>query len=61
MEHMETVKTTNRKLEAYLYAIGIKPISYEVLWDGMVQWTYEKTSALEEACNLFRLMKQRAR
>ena len=52
------ITTTNRKLEAYLYAIGIKPIAYEVLWDGMVQWTYQNTQKLREACDLYRKLKQ---
>lgn len=57
MEDMKT--TTNRKLEGYLYALGIKPVSYEVLWDGMVQWTYRNTKAFEEACEQYKQTKKR--
>lgn len=56
---METKKTTNRKLENYLYALGIKPESYEVLWDGMVQWTYKNTESFRNACELYRQTKVR--
>ena len=56
MENVMT--TTNRKLEGYLYAIGIKPIAHEVLWDGMVQWTYQNTQRFREACDLYRQLKQ---
>jgi hypothetical protein len=59
MSNMETRKTTNRKLEGYLYALGIKPIEYEVLWDGMVQWTYHDTQAFKDACELYRQTKVR--
>lgn len=51
---METKKTTNRKLEGYLYALGIKPIEHEVLWDGMVQWTYKDDESFRAACDLYR-------
>lgn len=54
-----TKKTTNRKLEGYLYALGIKPTSSEVLWDGMVQWTYANTKEFKDACELYRQTKVR--
>ena len=53
------VRTTNRKLEGYLYALGIKPIAYEVLWDGMVQWTYQNTQSFKEAFELYKQTKTR--
>jgi len=56
---METKVTTNRKLENFLYALGISPIAYEVLWDGMVQWTYHNTQDFKNACDLFKQTKQR--
>ncbi len=56
MENVMT--TTNRKLEGYLYALGIKPIAHEVLWDGMVQWTYQNTQRFKEACETYRRLKQ---
>lgn len=52
-------RTTNRKLETYLYALGIKPIASEVLWDGMVQWTYHADEAFLSACDLYRQTKIR--
>lgn len=55
---MEDIKmTTNRKLEGYLYALGIKPISYEVLWDGMVQWAYRNDESFRAACDLYKSTK----
>lgn len=56
---MEQKMTTNRKLEGYLYALGIKPIASEVLWDGMVQWTYHADEAFLSACDLYRQTKIR--
>jgi hypothetical protein len=56
---MDQMKTTNRKLEGYLYALGIKPVCYEVLWDGMVQWTYQNTPSFKEACEMYRQTKVR--
>lgn len=55
---MEDIKmTTNRKLEGYLYALGIKPISYEVLWDGMVQWSYRNDESFRAAFDLYKQTK----
>jgi hypothetical protein len=59
MMSMEKKQTTNRKLEGFLYALGIKPIAYEVLWDGMVQWTYENTDKFKEACAMYKNTKTR--
>ena len=57
---MEMMKhTTNRKLENYLYALGIKPACFKVLWDGMVQWSYYNTEAFQEACELYKQTKMR--
>lgn len=56
---MEMVRTTNRKLEGYLYALGIKPVAHEVLWDGMVQWTYRDTQSFKEAFELYKRTKTR--
>lgn len=54
---MDKVRTTNRKLEGYLYALGIKPIAHEVLWDGMVQWTYQNTQSFKDAFELYKSTK----
>lgn len=55
---MEDIKlTTNRKLEGYLYALGIKPVSQQVLWDGMVQWAYRNDAAFSEAFDLYKKTK----
>ena len=57
---METIKvTTNRKLENFLYSIGIKPLTYRVLWDGMVEWAYQDDEAFRSACDLYRQTKMR--
>lgn len=56
---MEMKTTTNRKLEGFLYALGIKPDSYRVLWDGMVEWSYQDTKPFQEACVLYRQQKAR--
>lgn len=56
---MDQMKTTNRKLEGYLYALGIKPIAHEVLWDGMVQWTYQNTQSFKDAFELYKNTKTR--
>jgi len=55
---MDTRTTTNRKLESFLYSLGIAPIAYEVLWDGMVQWTYMNTEDFRHACVVFKETKQ---
>lgn len=52
---MNTLQTTNRKLEVFLYSLGIKAASSKVLWDGMVEWTYENT---EEFANAFDIYKK---
>ncbi len=52
---MNTLCTTNRKLEVFLYSLGIKASSSRVLWDGMVEWTYENT---EEFSNAFEIYKR---
>lgn len=54
---VKTRKTTNRKLESFLYAVGIAPIKYEVLWDGMVQWTYRDTPEFRQHCEYFKELK----
>ena len=60
MENVKTRKTTNRKLESYLYAVGISPIEYKVLWDGMVQWTYLDTPLFRQHCETFKNLKIQA-
>lgn len=57
---IKTRKTTNRKLESYLYAMGIMPLEYKVLWDGMVQWTYKDTELFRMHCDAFRDLKVKA-
>lgn len=55
----EMKHTTNRKLENYLYALGIKPVCFKVLWDGMVQWSYYDTEPFRAACELYKQTKMR--
>lgn len=50
----KTVQTTNRKLETYLYSLGIKAVSSKILWDGMVEWTYEDTEEFRSAFQVYR-------
>ena len=49
-----TLKTTNRKLETYLYSLGIKACSSKMLWDGMVEWTYANTEEFRSAFQLYK-------
>lgn len=53
------LKTTNRNLEAYLYKIGFSPKQSCVLWDGMVQWSYEDSAELREAVLFYRRSRMR--
>lgn len=53
----KTVQTTNRKLETYLYSLGIKAVSSKILWDGMVEWTYEDTEEFRSAFQVYRSTK----
>jgi len=52
--HDLTLTTTNRKLEIYLYSLGIKAASSRLLWDGMVEWTYENTEEFRAAFQVYR-------
>ncbi|MGN0758549.1 MAG: hypothetical protein ACI4MU_05075 [Candidatus Ventricola sp.] len=45
----EIVFTSNRRLENYLYLLGIRNIGYKKNWDGYTYWRYEVTPGLKQA------------
>lgn len=45
-ENVKTVKTTYRKLENFLFLMGIAPIETGKDWDGSTYWMYEDTPQL---------------
>ena len=44
MNEQKTIKTTSRKLENYLYLMGVSPLRMFKEWDGMTVWEYEDTA-----------------
>jgi len=46
MNNQNTVKTTYRKLENFLYLMGIAPMNTFKDWDGATAWEYEDTEEL---------------
>lgn len=44
--NVKTVKTTNRKLENFLYMLDVLPLYMEKSWDNMTVWVYEDTPHL---------------
>lgn len=54
MNNIRILRTTNRKLENYLYMVGIKPIGLKNKWDGMVEWSYEDTPEFRKAHAAYR-------
>lgn len=45
-ENVKTVKTTYRKLENFLYLMGISCLRTYKDWDGSTVWEYEDTPQL---------------
>lgn len=57
----ETVCTTNRRLQNYLYILGIKSTGYEKNWDGYTVWSYTVTPEFRRAVKDFGSMTTRRR
>lgn len=53
MNESKTIKTTSRKLENYLYLMGIPPLRTFKEWDGMTVWEYEDTAEFRLAVKNF--------
>ena len=53
MEEQNTVKTNFRKLENFLYLMGIAPMNTFKDWDGATAWEYEDTAELRLAVQTF--------
>ena len=49
-----TVTTTNRRLEHFLYGIGIYPLKSYRQWDCMTAWVYEATPQFKAAVKRYR-------
>lgn len=54
MSKQKTVKTTYRKLENFLYLMGIAPVKTVKEWDGSTAWEYEDTAELRLAVQTFK-------
>ena len=54
MEDQNTVKTNFRKLENFLYLMGIAPMNTFKDWDGATAWEYEDTAELRLAVQTFK-------
>ena len=53
-ENVKTVKTNYRKLENFLYVMGISPLNTAKDWDGSTYWEYEDTPQVRLAVRAFR-------
>lgn len=54
MNGQKTLKTTHRKLENFLYLMGIAPLQTGKDWDGSTYWIYEDTPEVRLATRMFR-------
>lgn len=54
MTKQKTIKTTYRKLENFLYLMGIAPLQTVKEWDGSTAWEYEDTAELRLATKTFK-------
>lgn len=54
MSSKKTITTTYRKLENFLYAIGIQALRSFKEWDGSTVWEYEDTPELRIATEAFK-------
>lgn len=59
VQNGEIVCTSNRRLQNYLYILGIKSLSYEKNWDGYTVWAYRVTDELRSAVEDFASMQKR--
>lgn len=53
-----TVTTTNRRLEHFLYGIGIYHIKSFKQWDCMTAWVYEATPQFKQAVKRYKELYQ---
>lgn len=53
-ENVKTVRTTYRKLENFLYAMGISAVETGKEWDGSTYWVYEDTPQLRFLAESFK-------
>ena len=54
-------KTTNRRLEQYLFMNSIPYIQIDKAEDGMTRWSYERTPDLNECLILYKKAQMRRR
>lgn len=54
MNKQKTLTTTYRKLENFLYTVGIEPLRSVKQWDGSTAWEYEDTAELRLAVKTFK-------
>ena len=54
MNEQKTLKTTYRKLENFLYLIGIAPTRTYKDWDGSTAWEYIDTPEVRLATKMFK-------
>lgn len=52
-ENVKKLKTTNRKLENFLYLMDVLPLYSEKEWDGSTAWFYEDTPELRQLAREF--------
>lgn len=57
-ENVKLVKTYYRKLENFLYLLGISPLNTAKDWEGSTYWEYEDTPQLRFAVEGFRNLEE---
>lgn len=58
-ENVKTLRTTNRRLENFLYVLGVMPLYHEKEWDGSTVWVYEDTPELRSLVKDFQNANER--
>lgn len=56
---VKTLRTTYRKLENFLYLIGIGYLESGKDWDGSTYWVYEDTPQLRLAVETFKELERK--
>jgi len=56
MNSSKTLKTTYRKLENFLYSMGISAVESGKEWDGSTYWVYEDTPELRLIASTFKTL-----
>lgn len=56
---MATIRTTNRKLEQILFALGVHHLSWEKNEDNMTVWIYPNTEKVQQIVGWFREANER--